>query len=173
MKIFGKERDYVIHDAENIKGFFGYYRFLSNFHKCVIHFDNHVFSATENAYMYAKMPDSGQQGELAEELLVCEPSRAKKIGREVQLRGDWDKIKLDVMSAVCFDKFYRHLDLRKELLATGHKYLEETNHWNDVFWGICDGKGKNNLGKVLMGIRTYWAGHYPDLLDKKKVTELF
>ena len=36
------------------------------------------------------------------------------------------------------------------------KYIEETNHWGDVFWGVCDGVGESNLGKVLMGIREFW-----------------
>ena len=31
MIVFGKERDYIIHDESQIKGFFGEYRFLSNF----------------------------------------------------------------------------------------------------------------------------------------------
>ena len=39
------------------------------------------------------------------------------------------------------------------LLETGDVYLEETNTWGDVFWGVCNGKGENMLGQVLMLIR--------------------
>jgi predicted NAD-dependent protein-ADP-ribosyltransferase YbiA (DUF1768 family) len=39
------------------------------------------------------------------------------------------------------------------LLATGDAYLEETNHWGDVYWGVCNGVGQNRLGHALMEIR--------------------
>ena len=51
-------------------------------------------------------------------------------------------------------KFYRNLDIREKLLATGDKYLEEKNFWNDVFWGVDYKKGgENKLGKILMKVR--------------------
>lgn len=31
MFIMGKERDYIVHDEKNVKGFFGEYRFLSKY----------------------------------------------------------------------------------------------------------------------------------------------
>jgi len=39
------------------------------------------------------------------------------------------------------------------LLQTGDEELIEGNKWGDRFWGVCKGKGKNNLGKILMKIR--------------------
>ena len=45
------------------------------------------------------------------------------------------------------------------LLSTGNAYLEETNTWNDCFWGVCNGEGLNNLGKSLMILRN-------DLVDE-------
>ena len=42
---------------------------------------------------------------------------------------------------------------KKLLLATGDRYIEETNTWGDTFWGVCNGKGENNLGKIIMKIR--------------------
>jgi predicted NAD-dependent protein-ADP-ribosyltransferase YbiA (DUF1768 family) len=39
------------------------------------------------------------------------------------------------------------------LLETGNLYIEETNTWNDTYWGVCGGKGRNKLGKILMVIR--------------------
>jgi predicted NAD-dependent protein-ADP-ribosyltransferase YbiA (DUF1768 family) len=39
-------------------------------------------------------------------------------------------------------------------------YLEETNHWGDVFWGVDKDKGgKNNLGIILMHIRNIFKYH--------------
>lgn len=40
-----------------------------------------------------------------------------------------------------------------QLLATGTRYLEETNTWGDTYWGVCEGKGLNMLGKTLMQVR--------------------
>jgi predicted NAD-dependent protein-ADP-ribosyltransferase YbiA (DUF1768 family) len=39
------------------------------------------------------------------------------------------------------------------LKATGDEELVEGNWWNDTFWGVCNGVGENNLGKLLMKIR--------------------
>lgn len=175
MIVFGKERDYIVHNAEVIKGFFGDYRWLSNFHECDIHFEGLIFPSTENAYVYAKIPQNRitELQETVNTLLTCSPSDSKKIGKSIPIRDDWDRIKYDVMSSVVFDKYYRHMDLRKQLLMTGDRLLEETNHWGDTFWGVCDGKGQNKLGKIHMRIREYWGQEYPDLLDKKRVTKLF
>jgi predicted NAD-dependent protein-ADP-ribosyltransferase YbiA (DUF1768 family) len=52
------------------------------------------------------------------------------------------------------DKFSRNYQLGDLLIETGDKYLEETNHWKDKIWGVCDGVGKNWLGKILMDVRT-------------------
>ncbi len=61
------------------------------------------------------------------------------------------------MSSIVFDKFCRSFYLRNRLLETGDKYLEETNHWSDSYWGVDIKKGgKNNLGKILMKVRDFW-----------------
>ncbi len=143
------ERDYIIHNDREIKGFFGEWRFLCNFHKCPVEFEGVIYPSTENAYMAAKTLDLGKRKEFEN----IEPFDAKKLGREVELRSDWEEIKFDVMYSVVLDKFNRHVDLRDKLLSTGDKYLEETNHWNDRIWGVCNGEGENNLGKTLMSIR--------------------
>jgi hypothetical protein len=39
------------------------------------------------------------------------------------------------------------------LLATGDMELIEDNDWDDTYWGVCNGAGENNLGKLLMKIR--------------------
>ena len=39
------------------------------------------------------------------------------------------------------------------LIKTGNTELIEGNFWGDTFWGICDGVGENNLGKILMRVR--------------------
>lgn len=146
------ERDYIVHSNNEIKGFFGEWRFLCNFHKCPVYFDGVLYPSTESAYMSAKTIDLEQRKSFED----IEPNEAKKLGRIITLRSDWEEVKYDVMSSVVFDKFYRHKELRDKLLSTGDAYLEETNHWKDCIWGVCDGVGENYLGKILMGVRDYW-----------------
>jgi hypothetical protein len=44
------------------------------------------------------------------------------------------------------------------LLLTGDEELIEGNFWGDVFWGVCNGVGKNHLGKILMEVRSELGG---------------
>ena len=152
MIINGIERDYIVHDDKNIKGFFGEYRYLSNFEVCPVYFEGMLFPSSEAAYMAAKTEDL----EIRKQFQTLKPSDAKKLGRTIKLREGWDDMKYDVMSSVVFDKFYRNIELRKKLLETGNKYIEETNHWKDVVWGVCDGEGKSWLGNILMSVREFW-----------------
>ena len=50
-------------------------------------------------------------------------------------------------------KFDQHPDLAQKLLETGDEELVEGNTWGDRYWGVCGGKGKNMLGKILMRVR--------------------
>ena len=78
---------------------------------------------------------------------------AKKLGRTVKLRPDWNEVKLSVMLEVLRHKFNQNPDLADKLLATGDTLLQEGNTWHDYYWGVCNGKGENNLGKLLMLVR--------------------
>lgn len=149
MIVFGKERDYVIHDDNYIKGFFGEYRWLSNFEPCKVFYEGIEYSSSENAYQAAKSLDL----EVKLEISKLSPSESKKISKKIELRPDWEEIKYEVMFSVVFDKFTRNKELKKKLLSTGNKYLEETNHWNDKFYGVCNGDGLNVLGNIIMEVR--------------------
>ena len=78
---------------------------------------------------------------------------AKRKGRHVQLRHDWEQIKFTVMYEIVKAKFTKNEDLKIKLLATKDEYLEEGNTWGDKIWGTVNGKGQNNLGKILMRVR--------------------
>jgi ribA/ribD-fused uncharacterized protein len=81
------------------------------------------------------------------------PGKAKRAGRNLQLRHDWEKVKYDVMLDIVFAKFYQHPELAAKLLATGDAELIEGNWWNDTTWGVCNGVGSNWLGRILMMVR--------------------
>lgn len=153
---FGDWKTYAVHDENNVKGFFGEYRWLSNFYECMIEYEGLQYVSTENAYQAAKV-----QPEHREWIATCAPyvskSKWKTLPKISETATEWDARKYDVMLYLTLDKYNRHNHLRNKLLATGDRYLEETNHWNDRFWGV-DIKlgGQNNLGKILMDVRKFW-----------------
>ena len=149
MIIFGKERDYVIHDELQVKGFFNEYRFLSNYELGNVLYEGIIYPSSENAYQAAKSIDP----KIGERFINVGTNDAKKMAKSITVREDWDEIKYDVMYNIVLDKFTRNSELGDKLIETSDKYLEETNHWKDTTWGVCDGVGKNWLGKILMDVR--------------------
>jgi len=150
-------KDYMIHDDTQIKGFFDCYRWLSNFHLCQVHYQGAIYPSSEHAYQAAKYPkDQREPFYYGPDSLS--PVKCKKLGSAALINVDcWNAKRYDVMQRVVFDKFKRNLDLRCQLMGTGDKYLEETNHWGDCYWGVCAGVGDNRLGKILMATRAYWV----------------
>lgn len=134
----------------DVLGFNKEYRFLSNFYPAVVEYDGLEYSSTEHAYQAAKTLDIGARRTIRESQ---KPGDAKRLGQKCKMRSDWEEIKLSVMEDLVRQKFSKSKDLKERLLATGDSYLEETNTWNDTFWGVCKGKGHNHLGKILMKIR--------------------
>ena len=81
------------------------------------------------------------------------PSDAKKLGRDLTLRPDWEKVKVRLMYEICMCKFMQNPELRDKLLATGESTLIEGNNWGDYFWGKVNNCGENQLGIILMDVR--------------------
>jgi ribA/ribD-fused uncharacterized protein len=78
---------------------------------------------------------------------------AKKTGRFVILRSDWEEIKDEVMYQCVKDKFTRNPLLKQKLLDTKYEDLVEGNDHGDDYWGVFEGTGQNKLGKILMRVR--------------------
>jgi len=127
------------------------HRFLSNFWLCSIVYKGTTYKSSEHAYQAAKCL-SQIEAELIRNSQT--PGEAKKKGRVVRIRSDWDKVKLEVMEEILEYKFAVP-SLKTKLLATGNSFLQEGNYWNDEFWGVNlkNGRGENHLGKILMRIR--------------------
>ena len=85
------------------------------------------------------------------------PAKAKKLGRSVSLRKDWDHIKVDVMRDALKLKFDQNEDIKQKLLSTVNYDLVEGNNWGDDFWGMVNNRGLNILGKLLMELRDYYS----------------
>lgn len=131
-----------------IAEFKGAHFFLSNFSPSRVRMRGAWYPSVENAYQAAKTIDAAARIPFE----TCTAGEAKKIGRRLALRPDWESVKLDVMLALLRAKF-TFSPLRARLLATGDAHLEEGNYWGDRFWGVCRGEGQNHLGRLLMQVR--------------------
>jgi ribA/ribD-fused uncharacterized protein len=127
---------------DSIKG-----TFLSNFWEVPIVYMGLTYRNAESAYQASKCADS------LEKLQFCNLSgaQAKAKGRQVKMVEDF--CKLNVMKDILLHKFEQNPDLLTKLLATDNEEIQEGNTWRDTFWGVCNGKGQNQLGKLLMVIR--------------------
>ena len=134
--------------VERIAEFRGKYFFLSNFYDADVECFGYRFKNNEAAFQAAKCPHR------MTEFCELNPSDAKRLGRRVMLRQDWESVKDDVMYQVCSAKFRQNEDLAKRLVETGEAVLIEGNTWGDRVWGTVDGIGENRLGKILMKIRS-------------------
>jgi ribA/ribD-fused uncharacterized protein len=147
---FDNVPEYAIHTEHKVCGFFGLFRWLSNFFPSKVHYEGLDFPSVENAYQAAKYPQKDRA-----QFTMISAGDSKKLGQKAELDvKKWDKEKYNIMAILVLQKFLNNPQLKDLLLATEDAYLEETNHWGDRFWGKDeDGDGKNNLGQILMGVR--------------------
>ena len=133
-----------------IKEFQKEYRWLSNFAYCKIFYEGITYPSVENAYQAAKTINVEER----EAIASATAGQAKRLGKTLTVREDWEDVKVQVMRELLTIKFCqtKYLGL---LLATGNQHIQEGNYWNDKFWGVClkTGEGENNLGKLIMDIR--------------------
>lgn len=134
--------------------FRGKYWFLSNFYPVDVELDGVTYHTAEAAFQAQKCVDPAIRRQFAE----CKSAKeAKRLGRQMTLRKDWDDIKVSEMRRVIDAKF-SNLELAMMLAAVGGEIVED-NHWHDTFWGRCDGIGENWLGRILMDKRAEILAH--------------
>jgi len=124
--------------------------FLSNFHPSTIYVDGKSYKTIEHAYQAHKTLVEAERDVVRS---AKTPAEAKKLGRSVQMRPDWDSVKVDLMRSFVRKKFESPF-LAQLLINTNDDELIYGNTWNDKFWGVCKGSGQNWLGIILMEVRT-------------------
>ena len=140
-----------------IREFKGENRFLSNFYMAPVTYNGFTYTNSEAAFHAQKTLDEN----IRKEFTTLNPSEAKRKGRNLDLRPDWEKVKVNIMYEIIKAKFSQNEDIRYKLLYhTGREHLEEdTTGWHDNYWGNCRCekcthiKGRNKLGKILMKVR--------------------
>src|SRR5206468_8045539 len=77
-----------------ISEFQGEYRFLSNFYPAVVVFEGITYPHVEGAYQSAKTTDMNERRRIA---AIVDPAEAKRAGRALKYRPDWEQVKFEVM----------------------------------------------------------------------------
>ena len=110
------------------------------------------YPSSEHAFQAAKSLSGAVRKVISK---LSTPGKAKRAGRKVTLRPDWNIVKVQIMEEIVRDKFTRNEELGKALLETEDQELVEGNTWGDIFWGVALATdiGQNNLGKILMRVR--------------------
>lgn len=136
---------------DRIMFFDGDYNFLSNMYPCHIKFEGRWYTNSEACYQAMKCANIKDKDRFVD----LDGKEAKKLGKKIKIRKDWDEVKDKMMYHVVSAKFYQNPILKAKLRATGTAYLEEGNTWGDTYWGTVLGRGENKLGKILMYIREH------------------
>lgn len=132
-----------------ITNFRGKWFFLSNFYEAKVTFEGLMYNNAESAFQAMKCRYYDDRIKF----LSKTGAQAKQLGKRITLRDDWESVKLDYMYKIVKAKFEQNDFIRKQLIDTSDVEIEEHNDWNDNYWGICDGRGENHLGKILMLVR--------------------
>ena len=140
----------VASELKSITSFRGESAFLSNMSESSFKVGQETYPTVEHFFQAMKTTDPAQRAKI---LATKTAGEAKKVGRTVTLRKNWNQIREEVMETGLRAKFQQNPELKKKLINTGDAELIEGNTWGDTFWGQVDGKGSNKLGKLLMKIR--------------------
>ena len=143
-------------NKDTITKFKGMFRFLSNFYSSPIRYQDFIYPTAEHLYQALKTKDPDSRTKIR---MLPTPGKAKRIGRKVILRENWEDVKDKLMFMVIRLKFLQNSKLEEHLFNTGDDILIEGNYWHDNYWGDClcskckNIKGRNQLGKTLMKVR--------------------
>jgi ribA/ribD-fused uncharacterized protein len=128
--------------SKKIDVFTGRYRPFSNFGGTLPITSEHLFQAMKGTTWEEQLYV----------LAAPTPGEAKKRGRRIKCRPDWENVKVQIMWCVIQAKFASGTEFAQLLLDTGDSDLIEGNWHGDSFWGF-DFKaevGQNMLGNLLM-----------------------
>lgn len=172
--------DYSLFTEENaVLSFHG--TVLSNFYATPVVFEGRTYPSVEHAYQSAKffsvdwsivneeakqeIRESLKLRGYAEDIVYSNDlfTDTRMTAGNIKIIADvlrkydyvdknWEDKRIKIMINLLLQKFNTE-DVVNKLNETDEKELIEGNTWNDTLWGVCDGKGRNILGVILMEIR--------------------
>ena len=131
------------------------YGFFSNFSPHSIDLHGYTWPTSEHFYQAQKYQGTPHQALCDKIRQAPTPEAAAAMGRNpiYAVQPHWDDIKPQIMYTAVRAKFLAHRAIQAKLLATGTELIVE-NSPSDAYWGCgADGKGYNQLGKILMQVR--------------------
>lgn len=134
--------------------FKGEFEYLSNFHPSKITRWGIEFPTVEHIFVAAKTTDMKLRREIAQ---ISTPAKAKKFGRKLKLRPDWEEVKYQEMREAIRGKFADPRLMHQLQMIEGE--IVEHNTWHDNTWGACTcqrcaNRPKQNwLGRLIMEVR--------------------
>lgn len=138
------------------------YFFLSNFYYSPFGLEGQNWPTVEHYYQ-AQKSSSAEYRSLVDS--IERPGAVKRMSagwlakNPSELRFDWHRVRLDVMTRAVRAKFHQNAAIKTLLIGTGTAVLEEDSP-RDEYWGLgLNGRGENMLGYVLMLIRVEFADH--------------
>lgn len=90
---------------------------FSNFHPVTVVVGGEVYKNAEAAFQAGKLMPGVQD----KRFNTATASEAKKLGRSIPLRFDWEKVKYDHMKKCVYYKFKQNPELGYLLLSTGYE----------------------------------------------------
>ena len=105
-----------------IDRFDGEFDFLSNFYRSCVQCEGVNYPTVEHAYQAYKTKNHQTRLFIAQ---LSTPGEAKKWGRTIDIRPDWEEIEVDVMRYYVRQKFLNNEKLALALHNTGNEELEE------------------------------------------------
>jgi len=140
-------------DVEAIWGFhMEPYICLSNFSEHPVVYNNIQYQTAEHAFQAAKAANQADHDFIASSV---NPAEAKRRGRRINRRPDFEESKIGIMAIIVYSKVTQHPDVRQTLMDTGSALLIEGNWWGDKLWGMVKNtqtgfwEGENLLGRTL------------------------
>ncbi len=134
-----------------IDSFSGPYFFLSNFYRMPIEYQGAYYRTIAYAFEASKTSNFTRREQIRNAPTM---GKARRLGRDILLAPEWTSSRVPIMRILLELKFSaENQTTRQLLLDTKDYHLIKGNNWGDTFWGVCEGKGENMLGRLLMNIR--------------------
>ncbi|GJE95769.1 NADAR family protein [Phanerochaete sordida] len=142
-----------------------YHEFINNT-SYPVQYNGKTYPTAEHLYQAHKYFST--RADIAEQLRTI-PNASDALKESLQQkqhqRKDWFQVNVGFMDLVLEAKFTQHSALREMLVGTGSRDLVYANS-NDSFWGVGNNRrGKNELGKALMRVRSKLQALQPVLPD--------
>jgi len=134
--------------------------FLSNLALAPITVEGVEWPSSEHYYQAQKFSDPQLQRLVRQ---APTPAEAFRLSREYAqfVKSDWLQLREQVMRYAVAEKFTQNPSYAYQLVATGEQVLTEHSH-KDSYWGDGgDGSGRNELGRILMEVRSDLAEQEP------------